>query len=285
MSFVNCTKDILNSSGGLVTINADATSDPGTWEASRYSGTNLKAHSFDYNGGVGSTYTDESTEAQDDTANDMNLLADADEVLDAYYFGHALAEPNKLDVNIGTPGVGVWAVEWQYYNGAWTALSGISDGTSAFTAAAGWRQVTWTQPTDWTSTTVNGVAACYLRAQTNSWTSKTTAPLGTQAGLLGEVNIVNTKTLTVTCKDDAATGIVGVRVRIENSSTGNLISNGYTTTGGIYQDASYNYTGDENVNVVARLKGYEAMRVSDTITTDGLNVPITMPTDDSVDLP
>jgi hypothetical protein len=66
----------------------------------------------------------------------------------------------------GTPGVG-GVVTWEYWNGsAWTALAGVADATTGFTAAASdGQELTFTIPTDWAQTTLNSVAAYYIRAR------------------------------------------------------------------------------------------------------------------------
>lgn len=129
-------------------------------------------------------YDDETTEAQNDTANDMVLLPATPAVGDAYYFGHA----KKFDVmilNIGTQGAGTWTITWEYWDGAaWSALAGVTDGTSGFTAATGKKEVSFTRPGDW-ATTDSGAdlpADIYwIRARVSAYTGITTQPKGTQA--------------------------------------------------------------------------------------------------------
>lgn len=101
----------------------------------------------------------------------------------------------------------------------------------------------------------------------------------------GSVTIVNTKTLTITCKNSSGNVVEGVKVRIEKDPSGDLISEGTTNSSGVYTDASYNYTGDQDVKIIARLKGYNFNAASDTIKTTGLSVPLTMIADKTVDLP
>lgn len=99
------------------------------------------------------------------------------------------------------------------------------------------------------------------------------------------VTFPNTKTLKVTCKNEVGNAIQGVKIRIENDPSGVLISQGVTNSSGIYQDSTYNYSGDENVKVIARLKGYKNNFAFDTITTNGLGVTFTMVFDPTVNLP
>lgn len=105
------------------------------------------------------------------------------------------------------------------------------------------------------------------------------------ASYTGTVTITQTVTLTVTVLDTDNNPIQGVSVRIENQSTGALITQGTTNASGIYTDASYNYTGDLAVTIKARLKGYKNFRTAGTITGDGISVGVTLQDDNIVDLP
>jgi hypothetical protein len=130
---------------------------------------------------LGAVYTDETTAAQNTTANDMHLMAVAPAVGDIYYFAYNVLW-DFLTLVLGTKGVGIWGFTWEYWNGAWVALAGITDGTNNFMNVAGTYVVKWTRPGDWATTTVNGVGPYYwIRARLTSYTSKTTIPLGTQA--------------------------------------------------------------------------------------------------------
>lgn len=129
-------------------------------------------------------YDDETTAAQNDTANDMTLLPATPALNDAYYFGHA----KKFDVmiqNIGTSGAGTWTITWEYWNGsAWVALVDLTDGTSGFTAATGKREVSHTPQGVWATTNEGGnlpATIYWIRARVSAYTSITTQPLGTQS--------------------------------------------------------------------------------------------------------
>lgn len=128
-------------------------------------------------------YTDETIAANNALpANDMTLLPAAPVVdQDAYYFGGA--HPfGLLRLNIGTAGAGAWDITWKYYNGtSWVALSGVTDGTTHFRAAAGSHDVTFTIPSDWAAVAVNGVTAYYIMADLTAFANLVTQPLGTQA--------------------------------------------------------------------------------------------------------
>jgi len=131
--------------------------------------------------GAAAVLTDETAAAQNTTANDMTLLPAVPAVNDAYYFGHA----KKFDVmklNIGTQGVGVWTIVWEYWNGTtWAALVGLTDGTTGFTAAVGNREVSHTPQGDWATTAVATITLYWIRARVSAYTSVTTQPKGTQS--------------------------------------------------------------------------------------------------------
>ena len=136
----------------------------------------------------GTVYTDETAKANSTTENDMTLLPAAPATSDAYYFGRVNEKFSTLQLNIGTPGEGTWTVDWEYWSGAaWTACVGIVDGTSGFTAAAGWHDVTHTVQANWAQTdTVNSTNAYWIRANVSAFTSITTQPKGTQCWVYGE---------------------------------------------------------------------------------------------------
>ncbi len=107
----------------------------------------------------GGVLTDETTAANSSTTNDMTLTPATPVVNDAYYWGHP-EEPKALKINISTAGSGL-TITWEYWNGSsWTALSGVTDGTNSFTSA-GLARVTWTQPVNWATTTVNSQGPYY----------------------------------------------------------------------------------------------------------------------------
>lgn len=97
--------------------------------------------------------------------------------------------------------------------------------------------------------------------------------------------VQNAVTLTVQVDDSGGDPISGARVRIENASTGALISQGSTNASGTYTDATYNYSGDLAVTTKVRLKGFKNFRTGGTIVSTGLSVGVTMADDTSVDLP
>ena len=126
-------------------------------------------------------YTDETADINNATVNDVLLPPQQiTTVGDATYFGDT-AKFGRIRLNVGTAKAvtgGVFA--WQYWNGAWTAIPGITDGTSFF-GTAGTNNITFSPPADWATTAINGVTKYWIRAVvTTVPTAITTAPLGTQ---------------------------------------------------------------------------------------------------------
>ena len=147
-------------------------------------------------GAINNAAGDETTASNNATANDMILPNGT--LNQAYYFG-SVYNFNKLTVNMGTPGVGVWSVVWEYWNGnGWAALTNVVDGTSDFMAPAGNHDVTFTIPTDWATSVVSPVATSqmWIRARISSSASVTTAPLGTQAWVNGNTTYPSVSVLT-----------------------------------------------------------------------------------------
>jgi len=133
----------------------------------------------------GGAQTDETDEANDDTADDMTLLPATPAVNDAYYFGFDNKEDYLL-LDISTAGAGTWTLTWEYSNniGTFSSLSGVSDATNGFTES-GENKVTWNEPAGaaWQTKVVDGKDKYWVRARVSAYTSITTQPLGKQAWL------------------------------------------------------------------------------------------------------
>ena len=130
----------------------------------------------------GGVQTDETAEANDPSANDMTLTPAVPVVNDAYYFGHN-EEFSQLKVWVTTAGANQ-TITWEYWNGAWTALSGVTDGTSSFTTL-GENIVSWTVPGDWADTTENTTQGPYkyVRARVSAIGGGPTGASGRQCQL------------------------------------------------------------------------------------------------------
>lgn len=139
---------------------------------------------------AGTVFGDQTANFNDAAVNYLPFNA-SETVADYAAFGMASTFGKLTFSNVGgTQGAG-GVVVWEYWNGsAWTALSGITDGTSGFTAALGAGQtVTWTIPSNWASNALNSVTAYYVRARLT--TVYTTNPSYTQ----GFVNGVDWSTI------------------------------------------------------------------------------------------
>jgi hypothetical protein len=138
----------------------------------------------------GAVVTDETAEGSSNTTGDMNILPVPGVALNDWYgFGH-LEQFGQLRIWVGTAVTWtgtkpLWT--WEYWNGAWTALSGVVDGTDHF-ANTGPNTVSWTLPGDWVATTIpgdpGGFGDLYLvRARFSTVGGITGKPLGDKVQL------------------------------------------------------------------------------------------------------
>jgi len=129
------------------------------------------------------TYTDETAQALNATANDMTLLPAAPALGDCYYFGSSHTFTH-LKIFIGQAGAGIWTISWEYWNGtAWVAIGTYDDDSQGFTLP-GQRYVFITPPGDWALTRVppaTGSNLYWVRARVTVYTGITTQPKGSQA--------------------------------------------------------------------------------------------------------
>ena len=128
------------------------------------------------------TYTDDTVDANDAGASDMELPPSAlAEVNDAYYFGSS-GMFSILTVNVGTNGNWTGTYAWEFWNGSnWVTPAGLVDGSTGFTAGVGNRNITFTCPTNWRKNIVNGVELYWLRFRIATQTAWVAAPFGTQS--------------------------------------------------------------------------------------------------------
>ncbi len=134
--------------------------------------------------------TDYTTQANEDTANDVSLLPAAPALNDGFYFGGA-TKGSRILINIGTAGAGTWTISWYYWNGStWSALSAyILWQATQFVAfrVAGWGSMVINPPSDWQPSTIGGLTCYFLFAKVTSWTSKTVVPLATRIHFAPEI--------------------------------------------------------------------------------------------------
>lgn len=132
----------------------------------------------------GGSFTEQTTDANDDGLDDMTLLPESPAVGDAYYFG----KDNRFsgfDIHISTGGAGTWDIVWEYYDGStWQTLPNISDGTNDFQNGNN-NIVSWDVPSDWVRAQINQDEEYFVRARVNSFTDITEQPLGSQVRVTG----------------------------------------------------------------------------------------------------
>jgi hypothetical protein len=119
---------------------------------------------------------DVTAECQSVTANDVVLPALATEVFE-------FAADNQfktLWIDITTPAIADWTIEWQYYNGSsYVAFDGVVDGTDEFTEP-GLDSISWTFPAAglWPQATLHSIEGYWVRAEVTALTTITQDPLG-----------------------------------------------------------------------------------------------------------
>ncbi len=140
-------------------------------------------YSYFYNG---TTYTDNTTEANSSGGTAFTLLGDITD--DITYFGNS-ATFDTLNFDISTAAASATLV-WEYCStlttgacSAWTALT-ATDGTTGFTIDG---KVTWTDPGAlWLTGTVNSVSAKWLRVRATALTGTPTANYSTISMFTGK---------------------------------------------------------------------------------------------------
>lgn len=133
----------------------------------------------------GGSMTDETTEANESTDDDMTLLPATPAEDDAYYFGHDELF-STIVVGLSTSGNGTWTITWEYYDEDeedWQTLD-VEDESSGFTNGTGKKLISFAPPTDWGKTEVNSTEAYWVRARVSAYTSVVTAPAGDQCWVL-----------------------------------------------------------------------------------------------------
>lgn len=145
----------------LVDANAETLNDLYDYLAAKMAG---RAHPIarQDDGGI---FTDFTEEAKDDfTVGDVDLMPATPAQNDAFYFADEDSLFEEIALNISTAAT-TSTIVWEYWNGStWTALASVTDGTNSFTTT-GENTVTYTLPTDWATTTVDGTLAYWIRAR------------------------------------------------------------------------------------------------------------------------
>ncbi len=137
----------------------------------------------------GGVFTDETADANSATDNDWEIFPPTEATGDAVVLGYRQPFRKVVFDNLnGVQGV-AGVVIWEYWDGAaWTALAGVTDGTTGFTiAVADGQELTFTIPTDWARRTLGGSSNLYfIRARVT--TVYTTNPVYDQ-GFLGTTGV------------------------------------------------------------------------------------------------
>ena len=153
-------------------------------------------------------FTNETLEASSTTTNDMTLLpTTTPAVNDAFYYGHN-EQFNRIKVEISTAGTGTYTLAFEYWNGAWVAVSGLADQTNAYkTATQG--IISFTLPGDWATTTIDGEGPLYYFRTRLTGGTVTASPVGRTATIDASryLPFVQTRTIGSTGLDAAAVWI------------------------------------------------------------------------------
>lgn len=124
-----------------------------------------------------SAFVDETADAQNATVDDVSILQSlTNQADDIFYIGKTV-KFNRAIIDITTAGVGAYTmVTWEYWNGAWTTLTTLTDTTDSF-KTLGQVEVTFEPPSDWATTTVSTSSSQYfIRVKTGAG-SRSTIPL------------------------------------------------------------------------------------------------------------
>lgn len=132
----------------------------------------------------GGAFTDETDEAHSNTTGDMTLLPAVPVAGDAYNFGHNEQFPRlKLNISTVLTQSSAPTFAFEYWNGAWVALSGVVDGTAGY-ENTGQNIISWTMPGDWATTTINGQGPLYyMRIRITAVGTITQVPVGARVQL------------------------------------------------------------------------------------------------------
>lgn len=112
-------------------------------------------------------FTDHSAEARTEGGTAFTILAST---TDAFYVGYD-APFTGLRVGLATAGANVTLVVEYWTGSAWSAVTGLVDGTTQLSQSG---QITWTLPTTWAKNAVDGATYYHIRLRSSS--APTTAP-------------------------------------------------------------------------------------------------------------
>lgn len=195
------------------------------------------------------TFVDESADANSATNADWAIFPTSEDTSDYVAIGYSQKFRKVIFDNAnGTAGVG-GTVTWQYWNGSWTALTGVSDGTSGFTASASDGQtLTFTVPTDWVATSLNGSQNLfYIRAIVAS--TYATNPIYDQ-GFIGATGSVTQSATSVSAGESLWANIYSIGT-IETNTHLYIQQNNANLTA---YKASTDWWGDGHIDILVNVK-------------------------------
>jgi hypothetical protein len=139
------------------------------------------------------TYVDETTDANDAGAGDWAIFPTTEAVGDYMLIGQTVPFTSvTFSCAGGTAGVdgGSLALAYEFWNGeSWVALSGVSDGTTMFTAGATAGQVfAFTEPSTWAPVVINASDSLYYIRFRITAGSYSTNPLYTSGFITGDAS-------------------------------------------------------------------------------------------------
>lgn len=132
----------------------------------------------------GLPWTNQTAGANEATADDVYLVPNSPVALgDEVYFGNPDIKFNKVTLNITTAGVYTSTITWQYRSTTvWATLS-VTQSPNPVFKSLGVGTVSFTAPSTWTKTAVNGVTAYWIKARITTAGTVTTQPLAGQVWL------------------------------------------------------------------------------------------------------
>jgi hypothetical protein len=130
----------------------------------------------------GTTYTQVAEGGLSSASNEYLTRSDNNYTLtfgtDEYLYLGSSSKFTGINIDLATPGLGTSpTIQWQYYNGGWTNLSvsETASGAKDFTADG---NVYFSQPSDWTETSLNsGTSLYYVRAYLSGGDYSTQTPV------------------------------------------------------------------------------------------------------------
>lgn len=204
------------------------------------------------------TFVDQSTGANDATNANWTVFPATEDTSDYCAIGYSQKFKKVIfDYANGTAGVG-GSVTWQYWNGStWAALSGVSDATTGFTAAAAdGRILTFTVPTDWAATSLNGSQNLfYIRALVAG--TYTTNPILDQGFIGGTGSVTQTAAAAVSGGESLWANIYSIGTLEDYThlyifqNTGNLLA--YKGTTDWWSDKTTGLTTD-HIDILVNVK-------------------------------